>query len=208
MNTMKNPGEYIPDTCQVSIERHPLEPFLPPKARLLMLGSFPPPRTRWCMDFFYPNPQNDMWRIMGLVFFGEAGYFVNAETRKFNYKAIVEFCIQQGIAIYDTAKAVRRLRGNASDAYLEVVEPTDIAELLSALPLCTDICCTGQKATEVLCAALHCVKPAVGAFAWGNIAGRNVRLWRMPSSSRAYPMSLVKKANVYKSMIDRVFADV
>ena len=46
------------------IERHPLRPFLPANAQMLMLGSFPPPREWWCMEFFYPNPQNDMWRQM------------------------------------------------------------------------------------------------------------------------------------------------
>ena len=51
------------------IETHPLPPFLPPHAQLLMLGSFPPPRERWKMDFYYPNFQNDMWRIFGCVFF-------------------------------------------------------------------------------------------------------------------------------------------
>lgn len=30
-------------------ELHPLEPFLPVGARLLMLGSFPPQRVRWSM---------------------------------------------------------------------------------------------------------------------------------------------------------------
>ena len=48
-------------------ERHPLEPFLPENARLLMLGSFPPKRIRWSMEFFYPNLQNDMWRIVGYL---------------------------------------------------------------------------------------------------------------------------------------------
>lgn len=38
-------------------ELHPLEPFLPANARVLMLGSFPPKRIRWSMDFFYPNLQ-------------------------------------------------------------------------------------------------------------------------------------------------------
>jgi G:T/U-mismatch repair DNA glycosylase len=42
------------------IEHHPLLPFLPENARLLILGSFPPPKERWCMEFFYPNPQNDI----------------------------------------------------------------------------------------------------------------------------------------------------
>ena len=36
-------------------EKHPLEPFLPQNARILMLGSFPPSQTRWSMEFFYPN---------------------------------------------------------------------------------------------------------------------------------------------------------
>ena len=42
----------------IPVERHPLQPFLPEGARLLMLGSFPPPRMRWSMDFFYPNNYN------------------------------------------------------------------------------------------------------------------------------------------------------
>ena len=42
---------------------HPLEPFVPDGARVLLLGSFPPPHARWSMEFFYPNFQNDMWRI-------------------------------------------------------------------------------------------------------------------------------------------------
>lgn len=61
------------------IEQHPLQPFLPPGTRLLMLGSFPPSRRRWCMDFFYPNFINDMWRIFGLVFFGDKERFVDRE---------------------------------------------------------------------------------------------------------------------------------
>ena len=47
----------------MEIEKHPLEPFLPAKAKLLMLGSFPPQKKRWSMDFYYPNLNNDMWRI-------------------------------------------------------------------------------------------------------------------------------------------------
>ena len=59
-----------------SSEVHPLAPFLPDGARVLMLGSFPPKRVRWSMEFFYPNLQNDMWRIMGLLFFGDKAHFL------------------------------------------------------------------------------------------------------------------------------------
>ena len=36
-------------------EHHHLKPFLPANAKVMFLGSFPPPKKRWCMDFFYPN---------------------------------------------------------------------------------------------------------------------------------------------------------
>ena len=41
------------------VEWHPLIPFLPENARVLFLGSFPPLRNRWCIDFYYPNFIND-----------------------------------------------------------------------------------------------------------------------------------------------------
>ena len=71
----------------MEIETHPLEPFLPAKSKLLMLGSFPPQRKRWSMDFYYPNLNNDMWRIVGLLFFGDKDHFLN-DTRK----AFCRFC--------------------------------------------------------------------------------------------------------------------
>ena len=51
------------------VERHPFEPFLPVGCKMLMLGSFPPAPRRWCMEFYYPNFTNDMWRILGYIFF-------------------------------------------------------------------------------------------------------------------------------------------
>lgn len=185
------------------IEQHPLQPFLPTGAKLLMLGSFPPPKPRWCMDFFYPNPQNDMWRIMGLLFYGDKLHFVN-EQNKFRYGAIVSFCEEKGIALFDTAQAVRRLKGNASDNFLEVVEPTNIADLLRQLPDCHDLCCTGQKSAEILAQQCGCQLPHIGDYVEGHIAGRPLRLWRMPSSSRAYPLSLEKKAAVYGKMMQTI----
>lgn len=50
-----------------STELHPLGFFLPNHAKILLLGSFPPPKNRWSMNFYYPNIRNDMWRIMGLI---------------------------------------------------------------------------------------------------------------------------------------------
>ena len=202
------------------IERHPLRPFLPENAQLLMLGSFPPPKERWCMEFFYPNPQNDMWRIMGQIFFGDKTHFegqrdflkgqrdnvqcTKAGKKVFNREEIASFCETKGIAIFDTAQAVIRLQGNAADEHLEIVERTDIAALLQQIPLCHDICCTGGKAAQTLAETLHCVLPKVGESIETSFAGRTLRFWRMPSSSRAYPLSLDKKAAAYRRMFETI----
>ena len=186
------------------IERHPLQPFLPANARLLMLGSFPPPRKRWCMDFFYPNRTNQMWEIFGIVFFGDSQRLVDAEHRTFRLSDIQTLLRERGIAIFDTATAVRRLSGNASDKDLEIVERTDIAALLARLPRCHDIVCTGQKSFSVLTDDYGVPVPKMGACNEFILAGREMRLWRMPSSSRAYPMKLEEKASYYRRLMQSV----
>ena len=188
----------------VEVERHPLQPFLPPNARLLMFGSFPPPKKRWCMDFFYPNRTNMMWEIMGLVFFGDSQRLVDAEHKTFRLEDIKALLEERGIAIYDTASVVRRLSGNASDKDLQIVEKTDIPALLAKIPQCHNIVCTGQKSFSVLTEDYGVPVPAMGTYNEFTIAARPMRLWRMPSSSRAYPMPLAEKAEYYRRMMHEI----
>ena len=187
---------------EIPSEKHPLQPFLPANARLLMLGSFPPKRERWSMEFFYPNWINDMWRIVGLLFYDNKHHFEVMGEKRFDCEKIVAFCREKGIALYDTAYEVRRLKDNASDKYLEVVTSTDVLALLRQLPHCSTIVTTGEKATDTLCALLHVPRPAVGAYSDGECEGRKVRLFRMPSSSRAYPMSIDQKSSVYRILFE------
>lgn len=189
------------DRATCAVERHPLEPFLPDGCRLLMLGSFPPERRRWSMEFFYPNFNNDMWRIMGLIFHGDRDRFVVTGERRFDRAAVEAFCTERGIGLYDTACEVRRLAGNASDKFLEVVTPTDIGALLRTVPACSAVAATGEKAAEIFAAAVGCDAPAVGAAVEFGFEGRAMRFYRMPSSSRAYPLSVERKAAVYEGML-------
>ena len=152
-------------------ELHPLEPFLPVGARLLMLGSFPPQRVRWSMDFFYPNLQNDMWRIVGLVFFGDKGYFLTPDAKRFDKERIVRFCEEKGLALYDTAEEIIRLKNNASDNFLQVVREVDLAQLLAAVPTCRAIVTTGQKATDVIVRLTGCAEPPVGGECGVRLCG-------------------------------------
>ena len=189
----------------MSIEVHPLQPFLPEGARLLMLGSFPPPRARWSMDFFYPNYINDMWRVMGVVFYGDRLHFVDEPHHSFRLNLIEPFLKDKGIALYDTATAVRRLKDNASDKFLHITNPTDIAALAEKLPKLQAIVTTGQKATDTLLENLrqHCgviPPPAVGGSVPFILKDKQLQFFRMPSTSRAYPLALEKKAEHYACM--------
>lgn len=184
-------------------EQHPLEPFLPANARVLMLGSFPPKRIRWSMEFFYPNLQNDMWRIVGYLASGDKTHFLCPGGRRFDKERIEAFCHERGIALYDTAVEVIRLKDNASDNFLQVVREVDLEALLARIPACRAIVTTGQKATDTLRAITGCDEPAVGECVPMLFAGREIKLWRMPSSSRAYPRPVEWKAEFYR----RVFAE-
>lgn len=183
---------------EIEIENHPLKPFLPPHAKLLMLGSFPPQKKRWSMDFYYPNLNNDMWRIVGLLFFDNKDHFLNESKKAFCREQIIDFLNKKGIALFDTASAIRRLQDNASDKFLEVVQSTDIAAMLRQLPECKAIVTTGQKATDTLRMQFNVEEPKVGDFSEFVFENRPMRLYRMPSSSRAYPLALDKKAAAYR----------
>jgi G:T/U mismatch-specific DNA glycosylase len=186
------------------VERHPLGFFLPENARLLMLGSFPPKRERWAMEWYYPNFTNDMWRIVGLAFFGDRDHFLMPSGRPFDKDRIVAFLNEKGIALGDTAHEVIRLKDNASDAFLQVVTPVDLHETLSEIPHCGAIVTTGQKATDTLLEMIDAEQPKIGSYSEFTFDGRPMRFYRMPSSSRAYPKPLPEKADMYRKMFEEL----
>ena len=92
------------------VEYHPLRPFLPEHAKVLFLGSFPPQRKRWSMDFFYPNFINDHWRIEGQIFFGDKNHFVDLEAKRFKHlRTFRNYCISCLIVALSLPQA-RKLR--------------------------------------------------------------------------------------------------
>lgn len=190
-----------------NIETHPLEPFLPADTKILMLGSFPPPKNKWKMDFYYPNYQNDMWRIMGIIFFKNKDYFLDITHKQFHLDRIKEFLNKNYIGIFDTAYKVFRTKHNASDLHLQIVEPTNLLELLKKIPSCHTIITTGEKATQAM--MLHfpgTAIPKIGQSSQVTIEHRSFGLYRLPSSSRAYPLALEKKVEVYRHFFQEVQA--
>lgn len=141
-----------------------------------------------------------MWRIFGLVFFDNANYFVIEGQKRFNKPKIERFLRQKGIALSDTAAQVRRLKDNASDAFLRIVKPADLPAMLAKLPNCKAVAATGGKAAEALAELAGVETPPAGGHVEATAGGRKILIYRMVSSSRAYPKPLSQKAQIYADM--------
>ena len=190
----------------MEIETHPFEPWLPVNAKLLMLGTFPPAPKRWAMEWYYPNFTNDMWRIFGLIFFGDKLHFVDEANKTYRLNELKQFLKEKGVALFDTALRIRRTTGTASDKDLEIVEPADLDGMLRSLPECKAVLAAGQLATKVFTEHynIDARNLKMGGYRTFDFEGRTLKLYRQPSSSRAYPMKVEKKAVYYEQMFKEI----
>ncbi|MDD6288539.1 MAG: uracil-DNA glycosylase family protein [Acidaminococcus fermentans] len=147
MEQMELTGEILPG---IPVEVHPFPPFLPETARVLILGTFPPAAEKRTMDFYYPNFQNDMWRILGMVYFSDPDHFRKGMEKAFDPTRIRLFLAETGIALGPTVLRAQREKGNASDKFLHVVEEASLAAMLRQIPHCRLLITTGEKATEIV----------------------------------------------------------
>ncbi|PDP81159.1 uracil-DNA glycosylase family protein [Prevotella intermedia] len=190
----------------MELETHPFEPWLPTNAKLLMLGTFPPAPKRWAMEWYYPNFTNDMWRIFGLVFFGDKLHFVDEANKTYRLNELKQFLKEKGVALFDTALRIRRTTGTASDKDLEIVQPADLDGMLRSLPECKAVLAAGQLATKVFTEHynIDARNLKMGEYRTFDFEGRTLKLYRQPSSSRAYPMKVEKKAVYYEQMFKEI----
>lgn len=196
---------------ELETEVHPFGAWVPDGAKVLIMGTFPPQPKRWSMEFFYPNRTNDFWYAMGLLFYGDRNALLLPGSKDFDLEKIKALLNREGIALSDTGYRIRRLAGNASDKFLEIVEPVDLDSLLRRMPQCRAIATTGQKAAEVLAeltgteapAMGHCTECAPRPLGDGRVT-LPLEIWRMPSTSRAYPLPLAKKAEYYSALFKSV----
>lgn len=185
----------------ILLETHPWEPFAPDGARVLIMGTFPPQPKRWSMDFYYPNRTNDFWPMMGLIFYGDRRALLQPDGRLFDLDKIKRLLVRQHIALHDTCRQIRRLKGNASDKYLEVVTPVPLFDILAMMPDCHTIATTGEKAAGVIAELTDTPLPRMGEMVTG---ADGLHIWRMPSTSRAYPLPLEQKAAYYGKMLHSI----
>ena len=139
---------------------------------------------------------------MGIIFMNDREALWDSEARRFDLDAIKSLLDREGIALWDTAMAVRRLKDNASDKFLEIVEPINLTALLDAHPSINQIVATGEKAASVVAAQASINVPSILEPVDCSIANHPIRFWRMPSTSRAYPLALDKKADAYRVVFE------
>lgn len=186
---------------ELEIESHPWPPFIPEGAKVLIMGTFPPQSKRWNMDFYYPNRTNDFWKICGLLFLGDKDALLIPGTKDYDLDKIRLLMTEKHIALNDTVRKARRLKGNASDKFLEVIEPVPLFDLLKQMPHCHAVATTGEKAGSILAEITGTEIPKIGEYveAAGPDGGK-FEIWRMPSTSRAYPLAVEKKAESYAKL--------
>ncbi|MCH5217930.1 MAG: uracil-DNA glycosylase family protein [Muribaculaceae bacterium] len=187
------------------VEKHPFTPFLPKGCKVVLCGTFPPKREKWAMDFFYPNFYNDMWRVFGLIFYGDKDRFFDRKNKTVDKTGIQSMLTENKIGIGETATEVVRTKDNASDKFLEIIKPVDLSGMLARIPDCKVVATTGEKAASVIAELSDTAIPKMGERVECQVrmpdgSVREFLHWRLPSTSRAYPMKTEKKAEYYREM--------
>src|SRR5687768_13725233 len=92
------------------IETHPFDPFVPPTAKYLMLGSFTAKRGDEddFYDWFYVTKRSQFWPIIEAIY----------DVKLYDKKAKQELFTKLSIAITDIIYQCERRDGNSLDANL------------------------------------------------------------------------------------------
>jgi hypoxanthine-DNA glycosylase len=158
------------------MEQHPFEPLIFPDARILILGSFPS-LASFEEGFYYAHPRNQFWPLLAEVF------GVDLLTRE----AKIALCRQEKLALWDSAKSLKRETGNSSDANLKKIEVNDFEKLLLDYPAIECILFTGKKAEQIFNTKYKELK---------------VKKALLPSSSPAYAaMRFEQKLTIYTELL-------
>ncbi len=105
----------------IEIETNPFSPFIPAKAKVLIIGSFPGrEQTQGINDteqWFYGARRNQFWKILSQVY----------QTELTNKASKQNLFNQHGIGITDILLKVRRKNNSNLDNNLEILEYNEMA---------------------------------------------------------------------------------
>jgi len=112
-------------------------PFIRSDSKVLILGSFPSPKSRE-QAFFYGHPQNRFWRVLAALA-QEPVPKSRAEKERFLEK--------KQIALYDVIESCSII--GAADSTIADVCPADLRPLLAGSQIGSSIYVNGGKAYEM-----------------------------------------------------------
>lgn len=111
---------------------HELKPVYDKNSKVLILGSFPSQKSRE-LGFYYMHPSNRFWRVLEKIFHEEV------DDKK-------AFCLQHGIALFDTVASCDIT--SSSDSSIKNIVPNDLSKILKEANI-KAIFTTGQKAHQI-----------------------------------------------------------
>ena len=124
--------------------RHPIPPLFDQNSRILILGSFPSPKSREAA-FFYGHPQNRFWRVMAEVLEWRGSFAEGAGSAVYVPRTVPEkreMLLTCGVALWDTIASCEIV--GASDSTITNVTPNDLSVILSQAHI-RRIYCNGAK---------------------------------------------------------------
>lgn len=96
---------------------HPIQPIYDENSKILILGSFPSPKSRE-KNIFYGHPQNRFWLVLSKLFDEEKP--LTNEERK-------QFLLKHKIAVWDVVKECEIV--GASDSSIKNVKVNDLKQI-------------------------------------------------------------------------------
>jgi hypoxanthine-DNA glycosylase len=114
-----------------------LAPVIDPRARVLILGSFPSTASLTAQQY-YAHPQNQFWRVLGAV--------IGQPLRDMDYPARIAAVQAAGIAIWDIYSSCER--AGSLDAAIRDARENNLAHLKESAPALRRICFNGRTAAR------------------------------------------------------------
>jgi G:T/U-mismatch repair DNA glycosylase len=127
---------------EYTIEIHPEWDFDIPGMKTLILGNFPPHKKRWDYEFFYPNKQNNFWKVLAAI---------NGKPLK-EMRGVPAVIERKGImkklktGVMNIAGKVKRKGHSARDTDIEIIEYNDVLNVIKRHPELETIIIAGYSA--------------------------------------------------------------
>lgn len=134
------------------IESHAFGTYATPAAETLIIGTFPTHLRNREFEFFYPNKQNVLWKLLETIYQYKF-QFNKGENAVIERK---EFASKQKIALTDMLAKAIRSTGKSSDNELIPVEIMDILSILKTYPSIHQIILTSRAGKNSALSLFKC----------------------------------------------------